>query len=91
MLERLFRRLAHRYAHGGSQIVNWSQSALALDMPEGPPVAGGQPLHQRADLVDRSDSRASGERAIGSHQSAMAPRRVDQSFAWARKASFDDA
>ena len=66
-------------------------AAGALDMPEGPAVAGGQALRQRADLMDRADGGPCGERAIGPNQSAMAPPGVDQTFARANKPSFDDA
>ena len=64
---------------------------FSLDMPEGPAVAGGQALHQRADLVDRADRRPCGERAIGSHESAVAPSDVDQRLARAREPRFDHA
>src|ERR1700727_2366537 len=67
----LFRRFAHRLAHDGAQVVDRGQSPLALDMPEGPAVAGGQALHQCPDLVDRADSGACGEGAIGPHESVM--------------------
>ena len=52
---RLFGRLAHRRAHSCAQVVDRGQAAAALDVPERPAVAGGQPLRQRADLVDRAD------------------------------------
>ena len=48
-------------------------------------------MHQRADLVDRADGGAGGERAVGPHQRAMAAARVDQPFARARQPRFDHA
>ncbi len=42
-----------------AQRVEHEQLPLPLDMPEGPAVAGGEALGQRADLVDRADHRPS--------------------------------
>src|ERR1700722_10139065 len=64
-------------AHGfgpelGAQGVDQGEVALALDMPEGPAVAGFEALRQRADAVDRADGVAECDRAIGAHQRLVA-------------------
>ena len=65
---------------------------LRAAMPEGPAVAGGQALRQRADLVDRADRWPGGERAVGAHQRAMAARARRRSRSPGRDQSgFDDA
>ena len=46
---------AQAFANLRAQIVDRRQAAVFLVMPEGPAVAGGQPLRQRAGLVDRAD------------------------------------
>ena len=51
----------------GAQFVDQGQTPAPLDVPEGPAVAGGEPLHERADLVDRADGGSRGERAVGPH------------------------
>ncbi len=56
----------------GPQDVDRRQGARPLDMPESPAVAGRQTLHERADLVDRADRRAGGERPVHTHQRRVA-------------------
>lgn len=47
------------------QIVDAQLDAIALHAPEGPTVAGGQALGERADLVDRADNVAKSDRPVG--------------------------
>ena len=63
----LARRLKRTSARNSSIDV---RSPVAFDVPEGPAVAGGEPLSQRADLVDRADRRPERERAVRAHQRA---------------------
>ena len=62
---RLLRRLGHLGAHLRAECVDRFQALRRLDVPEGPDVAGVQPLRQRADAVDRADAVAEGECAVG--------------------------
>jgi hypothetical protein len=50
-------------------------------MPERPAIAGGQALHQRADLVNRAGDRADRKRAIGPHHRGVPVPVIDQDFA----------
>ncbi len=50
-------------------------------MPERPAIAGGQALHQRADLVNRAGDGADRDRAIGPHDRGVLLRFIDQNFA----------
>src|ERR1700677_797625 len=76
----LLRRLAHRRPHRRAQIVDQHALSRALDMPERPAVASGQPLRERADLVDRADRRAQRQGAVDADQGPIASPGVDASL-----------
>jgi hypothetical protein len=72
-----------------SQGVDQGQRASALDVPEGPAVARFETLGERADAVNRADSIAERDRAIGPHQRPMTASRVELQMAF-RKSGFTD-
>src|SRR5258707_15255497 len=59
------------------QRVDQRQRAVALDVPEGPAVAGLQPLSQRADAMDRTNIVAERDGAVGAHQRLVAATGVE--------------
>src|SRR5271163_3477840 len=63
----------------------------SLDVPECPAVAGGKPLRERADLMDRTDRRAEGECAIDANEGGMASISVDEPLAGAHQSRLDHA
>ena len=65
------------------------QAVLGLDMPEGPAVAGGRALRDRADAVDRADLVAEHDGAVGADQRAVALLGVDQFGAGRNHAALD--
>ena len=64
--EAMSRRTAARRSSIGAS------APVAAEVPEGPAVAGVEPLHQRADAVDRADVVAGAERAVGAHLGLVA-------------------
>src|SRR5258707_10484144 len=74
-----------------AQPVDQHQLALALDMPEGPAVAGRRALQLGRDGMDRAAMLGRNEAAIGAHPGAPAPPRVDQHLARLQQAALDEA
>src|SRR6185437_5391616 len=72
----------HLGAHLRAQIVDQGQALRRFEMPEGPAVAGIEPLRQRSNLVDRADTLANRYRAVGTHQRLVPFLGVDQIRAW---------
>src|ERR1700726_4622652 len=56
----------------GAQRVDRGEPAPGLHVPEGPAVAGFEPLRDRADAVDRADHVAERDRAVRAHQGGVA-------------------
>ena len=54
-------------AHLLAQHVDRHQRAFDLELPEGPAIAGIQPLHMRAHLMDRAGGIGAGQGAVGAH------------------------
>src|SRR5438105_4243449 len=59
---------AHSRPDLRAQRVDRDQAFGGLQVPEGPAVAGFEPLGQRADAVDRADRVAQRDGAVGAHQ-----------------------
>src|SRR5579883_3511383 len=74
----LFRRLTQPLSHHRTKLIDWRQPPLALAVPEGPAIAGGKALYQRADLVDRAGDLADRERAFGADERRVTPGFVGQ-------------
>ena len=66
-------------------------AAIALVVPEGPAVAGVQPLHLGADLVDRTGAVADRQRAVGAHLGGPALLGVIEHGAGLHQAGVDQA
>ena len=79
----------HLRAHLGAQIVDRGEPLAGLDMPEGPAVAGFQPLRDRAHAMDRADLLAEHDRAVGAHQHLVALFGVHQIDAGRDQAALD--
>src|SRR5262245_1642376 len=77
----LFRRLRQAFADLGAEAVDRRELLVALDMPEGPAVAGLEPLSERTDAVDRADRLAERDRAVGAHQRLHLALGVEQRLA----------
>src|SRR5580692_1744593 len=80
---------AHLRAHLRPKRVDHGQALRRLDVPEGPAVASFQPLRQSTDAMDRADSFAERERAVGADQRAMAAFGVNELDAGSEQAALD--
>src|SRR5579883_2545988 len=58
--------------------VDEHERALAFHVPEGPAVAGFQPLRKRADAMDRANGIAKRDGAVGAHQRLVAALGIEQ-------------
>src|SRR6266404_3856419 len=76
-----------------AEMVDWPAGAFDLDMPEGPAVAGGGPLHRRAGLMYRAALLAQriggGKRAVGPHAGEMAAAGIAQQRAGLQQPRLD--
>src|SRR6188474_3770472 len=79
----------HLRAHLGAQIVDQGQAGLGLDMPEGPAVAGVEPLRERADAMDGAYFFAERDRAVRAHQRLVPLLGVDELRARRHEAAID--
>ena len=71
-----------------AQNVDWNKSAVALELPIGPAVAGWRAFQRGPNLVDRPAMLGTDQRAIDT-QLGRLPARVNQHFAGAQQAAFN--
>src|SRR5690606_7591813 len=82
-----------RHAEAGALAMHadLSEPAGALIVPEGPAIAGVQPLHMGAHAVDRACLATNGHRAVGAHFRGPSLLRVEQGRARLQQAGVDQA
>src|ERR1051325_7768635 len=81
---------AHLGAQLLAELVDQFEAAAALDMPEGPAVAGRRALQLGGDKVDRAAMLGGDDTAVGAHPRAPAPARIDQHLAGPQQPALDE-